>query len=289
MDNQSPGLNFSLGNFLGASDLDVKRVDIVAGASSAFYGPGAFNGVINMETKDPFTFPGLSFQTKFGERNLNEMSFRWADVLNNKEGEAVVGFKLNYFSFHAYDWEATNYSPVDGSLSGESNAGRFDAVNIYGDEYSSLFDFSDDNSTNARGLGTFYRTGYKEIDLVDYDTENQKLGFTTHIRLRPEQTYESPELILAHSMGGGTTVYQGDNRFSLRDIEFYQQRVEVRKKISGLSALIVPVKTRRIASTLMLRLFGSKTRLAPTIIGGRSTTDTGLTISVPLSTNLGLT
>ena len=38
IDNQSPGLNFSLGNFLGASDLDVKSVDIVAGASSAFYG-----------------------------------------------------------------------------------------------------------------------------------------------------------------------------------------------------------------------------------------------------------
>ncbi|MDG1766059.1 MAG: carboxypeptidase-like regulatory domain-containing protein, partial [Flavobacteriales bacterium] len=38
VDNQSPGLNFSLGNFLGAPDLDVKSVDIVAGASSAFFG-----------------------------------------------------------------------------------------------------------------------------------------------------------------------------------------------------------------------------------------------------------
>ena len=34
VDNQSPGLNFSLGNFLGAPDLDVKTVEIVAGASS---------------------------------------------------------------------------------------------------------------------------------------------------------------------------------------------------------------------------------------------------------------
>ena len=31
-------------------------------------------------------------------------------------------------------------------------------------------------------------------------------------------------------MGPGTTVYQGDNRFSLRDIEFYQHKVELRKK-----------------------------------------------------------
>ena len=51
VDNQAPGLNFSLGNFLGASELDVQNVDIIAGASSAFYGPNAFNGVISMTTK----------------------------------------------------------------------------------------------------------------------------------------------------------------------------------------------------------------------------------------------
>ena len=61
VDNQSPGLNFSLGNFLGSSDLDVMKVDIVAGASSAFYGPGAFNGVIDMTTKNPFRFPRPQF------------------------------------------------------------------------------------------------------------------------------------------------------------------------------------------------------------------------------------
>ena len=54
VDNQSPGLNFSLGNFLGASELDVINQEIVVGASSAYYGPGAFNGVISMTTKDPF-------------------------------------------------------------------------------------------------------------------------------------------------------------------------------------------------------------------------------------------
>jgi len=43
VDNQSPGLNFSLGNFLGAPDLDIVTVDVIAGASTAFYGPSAFN------------------------------------------------------------------------------------------------------------------------------------------------------------------------------------------------------------------------------------------------------
>ena len=36
VDNQAPGLNFSLGNFLGAPDLDVLQVDMIEGASSAF-------------------------------------------------------------------------------------------------------------------------------------------------------------------------------------------------------------------------------------------------------------
>lgn len=230
VDNQSPGLNFSLGNFLGAPDLDVRKVDIVAGASSAFFGPGAFNGVINMETKDPFVFPGLSVSSKIGERNLVEAAVRWADYFSNEEGDPVFGYKFNFFTFSAYDWEATNYEPVFNSNVPATNPGRYDAVNIYGDEYSSLFDFSGDNSDNGRGLGTFYRTGYREADLVDYNTNNIKANAVAHLRLNPSATYESPELIYGFNMGRGTTVYQGDNRFSLRDIEFYQHRVEVRKK-----------------------------------------------------------
>ena len=236
VDNQSPGLNFSLGNFLGAPDLDVKNVEIIAGASSAFYGPGAFNGVINMETKDPFVFPGLSISTKIGETtkkgesNLYEFGFRWAQIIENKNEEPVFAYKINAFRFQAYDWEATNYEPVDGSIVGEDNPGGFDAVNIYGDEYRAVLQFNDGVSEHARGLDGVYRTGYKEVDLVDYNTHNLKVSTSANWRLQPEKTYESPELIYSFNMGQGSTVYQGDNRFSLRDIEFYQHRVEIRKK-----------------------------------------------------------
>ena len=230
VDNQSPGLNFSLGNFLGAPDLDVKSVEIVAGASSAYFGPGAFNGVINMETKDPFVFDGLSASYRFGERNLSEWGFRWAESIENDEGDAVFAYKVNAFAFSAYDWEATNYGPIDGSDVDASNPGRFDAVNIYGDEYRGIMDFAEDVNSDFRGVGTFFRTGYKEVDLVDYNTDNLKLSLSGHWRLQPEKTYESPELIYGFNMGRGTTVYQGDNRFSLRDIEFYQHKVELRKK-----------------------------------------------------------
>ncbi len=229
VDNQSPGLNFSLGNFLGASDLDVRSVDIVAGASSAFFGPGAFNGVINMETKNPFLTPGLSLSVKAGERSLFEHAVRYAEVIQNKKGEDFVAFKFNFYSMQARDWEADNYDPADDSGVPSNNPGRFNAVNIYGDEYYPAMDFSSAAPWNYPGLGTFFRTGYRESDMVDYNTNNLKANFAVHMRTKPEETYDSPELIYAFNLGNGTTVYQGDNRFSLRDIVFWQNRLEYRK------------------------------------------------------------
>lgn len=230
VDNQSPGLNFSLGNFLGAPDLDVRAVEIIQGASSAYYGPGAFNGVVSMETKNPFAFKGVSAQLRVGERNLTEASVRWADAIKQtREGYDQIALKVNAFAFRAYDWEATNYNATENSPNENGNPGRWDAVNIYGDEYFAANDFSSVSPWNYRGLGTFYRTGYKEIDLVDYNTENYKANLAAHFRLKPELQHNSPELVIGGNVGGGTTVYQGDNRFSLKDILFYQGKVELNK------------------------------------------------------------
>lgn len=232
VDNQAPGLNFSLGNFLGSSELDVLKVDLVQGASSAFYGPNAFNGVISIETKNPFFNQGLAASVKAGERNLLEGAFRFADALSNGEGQEWLAYKINFSALRADDWPAENYNPVDGTRSQLGNPGRWDAVNIYGDEYQTLYDLSDENNlaNNFAGLGLFHRTGYREIDLVDYGTRNIKANAAIHIRTAPGKTYESPELIVSSSFGTGTTVYQGDNRFSLRDILFYQNRIEFRKR-----------------------------------------------------------
>lgn len=231
VDNQAPGLNFSLGNFLGASELDVLSVDLVAGASGPFYGPNAFNGVISMKTKDPFIQKGLSASVKTGERDLLEGAIRWADAFKGKSGKDFLAYKLNFFHLRAYDWVAENYDPVYESVSARSNPGGYDAVNIYGDEYRAGFDFSKESPWSDRvGLGVLHRTGYREVDLVDYNTRNTKASASLHWRLKPEQDFDSPELIFASSFGSGTTVYQGDNRFSLRDILFFQNRIELRKK-----------------------------------------------------------
>ncbi len=232
VDNQAPGLNFSLGNFLGSSDLDVTKVDLIQGASSAFYGPNAFNGVISMETKNPFVHKGLAASVKYGSRNLAETAIRWAQAFKNKNGDLSSALKINLFYLQANDWVANNYGPVDGTETRVGNPGRWDAVNIYGDEYFSLNDFSDpaNLSQSSAGLGTFHRTGYREEDLVDYDTKNFKAGVAYHIRTNPSKEFDSPELIFASNYGTGTTVYQGDNRFSLRGIKFFQNRIEFRKK-----------------------------------------------------------
>ncbi|MFT7605876.1 MAG: iron complex outermembrane receptor protein, partial [Saprospiraceae bacterium] len=231
VDNQAPGLNFSLGNFLGTSELDINKVELVVGASSAFFGPNAFNGVISMETKDPFFHQGLSAMVKVGERNMVKTAIRWADAIKNKQGSDFMSYKLNFEYLRADDWVADNYDPVDGTDSGVDNPGGYDGVNSYGDEFQRANDFSSLPLNDAVGLlGVWHRTGYEESDLVDYDTRNYKANAALHFRTNPSLTDQSPEFIIATSFGSGTTVYQGDNRFSLKGITFLQNKLEFRKK-----------------------------------------------------------
>ena len=224
VDNQSPGLNFSLGNFLGASDLDVQSVDVIAGASSAYFGPGAFNGVIDMRTKDPFLFPGLSASMKVGERHMFEGAVRWAEVIKNKEGVDKFGYKINLFYLTANDWEARNYNPIDDSKVGADNYSGYDAVNVYGDEVETGGNDYTAN-TDYPGLGRIYRRGYKEDEIADYDTKNTKANIGLYYKIKDD-------LILNYNLnyGNGTTIYQGDNRISLRNIQFLQNKIELKKE-----------------------------------------------------------
>ena len=225
VDNQSPGLNFSLGNFLGASDLDVMNVEIISGASSAFYGPGAFNGVINMTTKSPWLFPGLSAELKVGERDLMQLGVRWAQVLKNKEGKEKFAYKLNVLAMRANDWEATNYDPSTTSEDNQYNFAGYDAVNRYGDEVLTGGNDYSANPINYPGLGRIYRTGYFEKDILDYNTQNIK----TNIGLFYKIT-DKIEIDYGFNYSAGTTVYQGDNRYSLKDIQFFQHKLELFQK-----------------------------------------------------------
>ena len=184
VDNQSPGLNFSLGNFLGASELDVQKAEIIVGASSAYYGPNAFNGVISMITKNPFIKPGINVLLKVGERNLIETGCRYAESFKNKKGEEKAAFKFNFSYLRANDWQANNMEPVFGSTDTKKNWGGYNAVNRYGDEIV-YYANSKGQKVGYPGLGNFYRTGYEEKNIVNYDSRNLKLASAIHYKIKP--------------------------------------------------------------------------------------------------------
>ena len=74
MDNQAPGLNFSVGAIIGLSELDVDNLELLSGASSALYGPGGMNGTLLMTSKT-LQIPGRVIP---GERGHH--AYRWTSA-----------------------------------------------------------------------------------------------------------------------------------------------------------------------------------------------------------------
>ena len=230
VDNSSPSVNFALGNFLGSSELDLRAVDLIVGASSAFYGPNAFNGVIKMDSKNPFLTKGFSAFVKAAERNILEGGIRWADAFKNKNGRDFLAYKVNISYLTANDWEANNFSPIDSSRVPADHYAGFDAVNIHGDEYDAVFDLTKVAPWSTRGMTRFYRNGYKESELLEYETENIKANASINWRTNPKLGEDSPELIWANNFSQGSTIFQGSARFRLIDVQYYTSRLEYRKR-----------------------------------------------------------
>ncbi len=215
MDNAAPLLNFPTGNIVGISELDIKSVELIPGASSALYGPNAFNGILLMESKDPFKYQGLSVQLKAGLTEgtvftdpMYGGSIRYAKAFNDK-----FAFKLNFSGLFAKDWSANNY---DGQRSpgilGERSPGDpdFDGINLYGDE--TLIPLSE----------TFIikRTGWREDYLLDNrNAQSLKADAAVHYRIT-----DNLEANVSYKYGTGSTVYQGSERYALRG--FNQQFIK---------------------------------------------------------------
>lgn len=247
MDNQAPGLNFSVGAIIGLNELDIDNMELLSGASSALYGPGGMNGTLLMTSKNPFKFQGLSFIIKQGimhtdgkERPLSpyhNWSLRWGKKISEK-----FAFKITSELIQAKDWigiDYRNYNRSAGVLKAgtRSTDPNYDGVNVFGDETSAdirqvltsvaqqapfLAPFISTLTANPINVS---RTGYTEQEVIDPNTLNFKLGGSFHYKLSA-----NTEAVLAGYWGTGNTTYTGASRYSFKDFKMGQYKIELINK-----------------------------------------------------------
>ncbi|MDX1278030.1 TonB-dependent receptor domain-containing protein [Oceanihabitans sediminis] len=234
MDNSSPALNFALGNLLGMSELDVNTVELLPGASSALYGANAFNGIMFMTSKNPFDHTGVSTYVKTGltsSDNAGDNQFYDIGVrVANKFSDAFAA-KASVSYLKGTEWYATDYTDYNNRGWTRENPG-YDGLNVYGDEVATTLDMDNIASTNAfpiplaSNYGKHYisRTGYNESDLIDYEAESLKADFALHFKPWKNDF----EIVLNSKVGRGNTIYQGANRYSIKDFFMQQHKLELR-------------------------------------------------------------
>ena len=247
MDNQAPGLNFSVGAIVGLNELDVDNIELLPGASSALYGSGGMNGTMLMTSKNPFKYQGLSFTVKEGIMHTDEKerpvspyhnwALRWAHKVSDK-----FAFKITTELIQAKDWIGTDNRDYDRS-NGVLRAGtratdpNYDGVNVYGDETTAdirqvlkgvagqapfLAPFISTLTTKPISVS---RTGYTEQQILNPNTVNFKLGGSFNYKITP-----GTEAILAVYWGTGNTVYTGASRYSIKDFKMGQYKFELNNK-----------------------------------------------------------
>lgn len=239
MDNTAPGLNFVLGNLVGMSELDVQSVEILPGASSALYGAGAFNGILFMNSKNPFDFQGISAYAKggvtvqdaAGNNFYKDFGIRAAHAFSDK-----VAVKANLSVLTGEDWHANSTMDLNNPGADRSNP-AYDGLNIYGDEVSTNlnFDAAAGLPSGTVGSAVISRTGYDEADLADYGAESVKSDFALHYRPFANDF----EIILNSRIGRGTTIYQGANRYAVSGFTMQQHKLEIKNKNFFLRGYIV--------------------------------------------------
>jgi outer membrane receptor protein involved in Fe transport len=226
MDNQAPGLNFPVGNLVGASDLDLESVELINGAASALYGANAFQGVVSMVTKNPFDYKGLSVKMKGGSRALFDGNIRYGNTLGKEDRFA---FKITGSYFRAQDWIPTDsIANLYGDISTKLDISAITRKLQYSDDSTTAADFRKLNvwlnffPIANPGKKEVFAPGYMEAELSDGNTESLKLGASMAYRFKNKM-----QIGYDYKFGRGTAVYQGSNRYSINNILFQQHKIEL--------------------------------------------------------------
>ena len=237
MDNSTPALNFPIGNLVGMVETDVLSVELLPGASSALYGANAFNGILFMQSKNPFDYPGIrasikrgiTSQEAAGDNAYTDVSFSAAHKFTNK-----FAAKVNFGYLKGTDWAAN--SEVDKNMPGGTRATNvnYNGVNVYGDIV-----FTNIRAA-AGGLGVVpnvnvSRTGYNESDLTDFNAESVKADWGLYYR-----PFENDfEISYVGKVGTGSTIYQGTNRYHIDGFFQEQHKLEIKNKNFFLRGYVV--------------------------------------------------
>lgn len=224
MDNVMPSLNFSTGSINGVPELDIESIELIPGASSALYGPNAFNGILINNTKNPFEYRGLSAHVKTGftkNNSVNAAPFYDMGIRYAQSFADSFAFKFNFSMMEGDDWVADNYDEHFRQLRQDiANASPgdpdFNGINLYGD------DFPIDSLLRRR-------TGWKEVDLLgdDYKIKSLKFDIALHYRIT-----KNLEAVASYKYGQGTTIYQSNARYVLRNFpqQFFKLELNSIKK-----------------------------------------------------------
>jgi outer membrane receptor protein involved in Fe transport len=233
MDNQAPGLNFSVGSIIGLTELDVESMELLQGASSALYGSGGMNGTVLLNSKNPFKYQGFSFQIKQGVNHIDgyqrprspyfDWSFRWGKKISEK-----FAFKFGGQFIQAQDWLANQSNNYSRAASASYPNGRvisgnrltdpnYDGVNVYGDETTSSLTAVRDGVFN--GLKAGLPGGAATFDAL-YNASNAFLSAS------PNATINDYNFWL-NANGFGSVVATGTTPFVYGDIRKYFDGVNV--------------------------------------------------------------
>ncbi len=223
MDNQAPGLNYSVGYSI--IDLDVENIEMIPGTASALYGANAFNGLMSITSKSPFEKQGISVQVKTGVNHvdgtdhtpsmLNDFQIRIAKAFNKH-----LAFKVNAEYFRGQDWAATDtrdvslYKPEGIEAKDDPS---YDGLNVYGDEIATPLPIGSNGAPVV-----IARTGYDEKDLMNYNSHYVKLDGALHYRIT-----DKVEASYVYKYSLSDAVLHSANRYSLKDLELSQQKIQL--------------------------------------------------------------
>jgi outer membrane receptor for ferrienterochelin and colicin len=232
-DTQSPSLNINAGNITGLPELDIESIEIIHGPASALYGANAFNGVLLLNSKDPFVSEGISARVRGGERSFLEGQLRYAKKLTDK-----LAFKITGSYLTANDWLASNYSATSTAVERDNNPEGsllgYDAVNRYGDiknTYSPAQNRAATPTTPAYTVNpelygkSVFMPGFEEKTLVGNDDKAKAW------KVQPSLSYlltSSVKMTVGANINRGTASYQSSSRYRLKNLGTNQYHGEIK-------------------------------------------------------------